>query len=392
MNIKTTIANAQEHLKASDIDGWLLYDYRGMNPIFWETVGPVPNVTRPCWLWVPATGSPKLLVGFVDQGRFGHLGIETALFAGREQMVESLRDLLSGAQRIAMEYSLEGNLPRVSRVDAGTVELVRSLGVEVVSSGDTLQYATQRWDSRQLRSHRDAAEKLGTIVRQAFDYIGDNLSPGVTELDVAEFIRRRFGEEGLDAPDGPVVAVNEHSSDPHFDPTPEDSAAIQSGDWVLIDLWARLKGDDTMFADITWTAYVGERVPERHQEVFDVVVGATDAALAEIERAFESGRPIQGREVDGVARDYIDEAGYGAYFGHRLGHSLGAEVHGNAVNLDGWETNDTRQLIPGVAVTIEPGIYLPDFGVRSEIDVYVSESGPEVTTEVQRSPVLIKGR
>ena len=255
MNINETIANAQEHLKASDVDGWLLYDYRGMNPIFWETVGPIPNVTRPCWLWVPAKGSPKLLVGFVDQGRFGHLGIEIGLFAGRKQMVERLKETLLGAPRIAMEYSPEGNLPRVSRVDAGTVELVRSLGVEVVSSGDTLQYATQRWDSRQLRSHRDAAEKLGTIVRQAFDYIGDNLSPGVTELDVAEFIRRRFGEEGLDAPDGPVVAVNEHSSDPHFDPTPEDSAAIQSGDWVLIDLWARLTGDDTMFADITWTAY-----------------------------------------------------------------------------------------------------------------------------------------
>ena len=189
--------------------------------------------------------------------------------------------------------------------------------------------------------------------------------------------------------DGPAVAVNEHASDPHFDPTPENSVSIQRGDWVLIDLWTRLPGEDDMFGDITWTAYVGDVVPARHQEVFDIVVGSRDAALAEMVTAFQEGRTLQGWELDQVARDYIEAAGYGEYFNHRLGHSLGREVHSNAVNLDSWETHDTRQLIPGIAVTIEPGIYVPEFGVRSEIDVFISEDGHQVTTEMQREVVLV---
>ena len=272
-----------------------------------------------------------------------------------------------------MEYTPDGALPRVSKVDAGTLEMVRGLGVEVESSADLLQYATQRWDESQLKSHVFAAEKLTQIVKEAFGYIGDSVRSGVTEHDVAEFIRNRFLEEGMIVTDGPAVAVNEHASDPHFDPTPETSVEIERGDWVLIDLWTRLPDDDAMFGDITWTAYVGDRVPAKHQEVFDVVIGARDAALAEIERAFGEGRPLQGWELDKVARDYIDAAGYGEYFNHRLGHSLGREVHSNAVNLDSWETFDTRRLIPGIAVTIEPGIYVPEFGVRSEIDVFISE-------------------
>ena len=280
-------------------------------------------------------------------------------------------------------------LPRASRVDAGTLELVRSLGVEVVSSADLVQHATQRWSEDQLQSHILAAGKLGAIVREAFAYIGESLASGVTEHEVAEFIRGRFVDEGLEVTDGPVVAVNEHSSDPHFDPTPESSATIEQDDWVLIDLWAKLADEDAMFADLTWTAYVGDRPSEEHQRVFDAVLGARDAALAEIESAFASGRELLGWEVDRVARDYIQGAGYGDYFSHRLGHSLGREVHGNAVNLDGWETHDTRKLIPGIALTIEPGIYLPEFGVRSEIDVFISKNGPQVTTEVQRSVVGI---
>jgi Xaa-Pro aminopeptidase len=236
-----------------------------------------------------------------------------------------------------------------------------------------------------------AADRLGNIVQQAFGYIGESLASGPTEYAVAEFIRRRFVEEGLEITDGPVVAVNEHGSDPHFEPVATSSSAIGAGDWVLIDLWGRLSGVDSMFADITWTGYVGDVVPASYQNVFDIVIGARDAALSELERAFGEGRLLRGWQLDKVARDYITEAGYGAYFNHRLGHSLGREVHGNAVNLDGWETQDTRQVIPGIAVTIEPGIYLPELGVRSEIDVYISESGPQVTTEVQRSVVLVGG-
>jgi len=196
-------------------------------------------------------------------------------------------------------------------------------------------------------------------------------------------------EQGMESPDGPVVAANAHSSDPHFDPTPSGSLVIGEGDWVLIDLWARLHGEDTMYADITWTGYVGETVPPLQQRVFDAVIGARDIALAEIEDAAVAGRELQGWQVDRVARDFIIRAGYGEKFSHRLGHSLGREVHSNAVNLDDWETHDTRSLVPGLAVTIEPGIYLPDFGVRSEIDVYMGKDGPRITTEMQRRVVLI---
>lgn len=389
--LQTVIQQAQEYMQGQDVAGWLLYDYRGMNPIFWDTVGYISNVTRPCWLWIPARGEPRLLVSYVDQGRFAHLGIATTLFVSRASMSRRLEELLKGVRRVAMEYSPLGALPRVSRVDAGTLELVRGLGVEVVSSADLLQYATQRWTPAQLQSHVEAARKLSQIVQEAFAHIGETLELGPTEYGVAEFIRERFVDEGLEVTDGPIVAANQDSSDPHFEPAPQSSAVIRRGDWVLIDLWARLVGEDTMFADITWTGYVGDRVPATHQKVFDIVVGARDAALAELERALRQGRVLQGWEVDKVARDYVTRAGYGAYFNHRLGHSLGREVHSNAVNLDGWETQDSRQVIPGVAVTIEPGIYLPEFGVRSEIDVYISEAGPQVTTDIQRSVVLVRG-
>lgn len=389
MTIDLVVQRAQEYLNNLGVAGWLLYDYLGMNPVFWDIIGPIPNVTRPCWFWIPSQGEPRFLVSYVDQGRFSHLGIKTTLFNGRTNMNEQLKSLLCDVRTVAMEYSPKAELPRMSRVDAGTLELVRSFGVDVVSSSDTFQYAVQRWNRAQLDSHLVAARKLDDIVQQAFSYIGQSLPLGISEFDVAEFIRQQFIDKGMVVTDGPVVAVNEHSSDPHFDPSPDDLRLIMPGDWVLIDLWSRLEGKDTMFADITWTAYVGTNVPELYQRVFDSVIGARDAALAEMQKTFAAGRILQGWQVDAVARNYISEAGYGEYFNHRLGHSLGREVHGNAVNLDGWETHDTRHLLPGVAVTIEPGIYLTEVGVRSEINVYLSEDGPQVTTNLQNSVVMI---
>ena len=389
MSIQPVVQQAQEYMTSQGVDGWLVYDYRGLNPILSDTVGRVGHVTRPVWLWIPAHGDPHMLVSFVDQSRFTHLGIDTTLFVNRQDMIARLRDRLGPAARIAMEYTPDGALPRVSKVDGGTLEMVRGLDIDVVSSADLLQYATQRWTDEQLASHLFAAEKLTQIVGEAFEHIGRTLDEGITEFDTAEFIRNRFLENGLVVTDGPAVAVNEHASDPHFDPTPDNSFRIKRGDWVLIDLWTRLPGEDDMFGDITWTAYVGDDVPARHQEVFDNVIGARDAALAAMESAFHEGRTLQGWELDKVARDYIEATGYGEYFNHRLGHSLGREVHSNAVNLDSWETHDTRELIPGIAVTIEPGIYVPEFGVRSEIDVFITEEGPQVTTEMQREVVLI---
>lgn len=395
MTMEPVARQAREYMAQAGVDGWLVYDYRGMNPIFGDTVGNtnLSHVTRPVWLWIPTSGAPRMLVSFVDQSRFTHLGLDTTLFVNRRDMIAKLRAMLGathgGASRVAMEYTPEGALPRVSKVDGGTLEMVRSLGVEVVPSADILQYATQRWDAEQLESHRFAADALTRIVKEAFERIGEKVDAGITEYDVAEFIRQRFLDAGMIVTDGPAVAVNEHASDPHFEPTPEASVRIHRGDWVLIDLWTRLPDDHAMFGDITWTAYVGDEVPARHQEVFDIVIGARDAAFAEMEAAFSAGRTLQGWELDKVARAYIEAAGYGEFFNHRLGHSLGREVHSNAVNLDSWETHDTRQLIPGIAVTIEPGIYVPEFGVRSEIDVFMAEDGPEVTTERQREVVTV---
>ncbi len=383
------ISDAQAFLRQEGIPGWLIHDYRHSNPIFRQAITPSGHVTRPCFLYVPAEGSPVVVTHHVDVGKFGESGVATAVYRGRESLLERLQETLKDAGRVAMEYSPMNELPRVSRVDAGTVELVRSLGVEVVSSADVMQYATQRWTPEQLAGHRRAAAKLGEIVNEAFRRIGERLSEGVNEYEIAEFIRERFGEEGLEAADGPIVSANAHCSDPHYEPSEEESARFRPGDWVLIDLWGREATPESVYADITWTAFIGDRVPERHQRIFDIVTGARDAALAFLENCHARGQTVQGWQADGVARGYIEERGYGEYFTHRLGHSISYEVHGEAVNLDGFETHDTRRIIPGVGFSIEPGVYLPEFGVRSEIDAFMSEDGPFATSPVQREVVLI---
>ena len=383
------VQDAQTFLLRENLPGWLIYDFRHANPIFRQVVTPSGHVTRPCFLFVPAAGPPRLLVHHVDAGKFAETGIASMVYRSRQTMLEHLSTLLTGVATVAMEYSPQNALPRVSRVDAGTVELVRDLGVEVVSSADVMQYATQRWTPAQLAGHQRAAEQLGRIVNEAFQRIGQRLEQGVTEYEIAEFIRGRFREEGLEAADGPIVSSNAHCSDPHYEPGPEGSSVFQPGDWVLIDLWARRATATSVYADITWVAYIGNRVPPRHQEVFNTVIGARDAALRFLEDSFRKGNAVQGWQADAVARQYITDRGYGEYFTHRLGHSISYEVHGEAVNLDGFETHDTRRIIPGVGFSIEPGIYLPEFGVRSEIDAYMSEQGPFASSPVQREVVLI---
>ena len=371
------------------LDGWLIYDYRRSNPIFWQVIaGQVGMVTRPCFLFVPASGEPSLLVHHVDAGKFQTTAVNLVVCRSRQTMVDALRNLLPSGCQVAMEYSPGASMPHVSSVDAGTVELVRGMGVEVVPSADLLQYASQRWSETLLDSHLRSADKLGRIVLEAFDYIGLNLASGVTEYQVADFIRARFEDEGLHSPDGPIVATNANASDPHYEPAPRGSNVVREGDWVLIDLWAKELAQDGVFADITWLAYVGGRVPDRHQEVFQVVTGARDSALRYLEESARQGVTPQGCQVDRIAREYIAGRSYGEYFTHRLGHSIGSEVHGDAVNLDGFETEDTRSIIQGICFSIEPRIYLPEFGVRSEIDVFMSEEGPYSTTPVQREVVL----
>ena len=383
------IHDAQEFLAGEGVAGWLIYDYLGCNPVLGQVAPASGHVTRPVFLYVPADGSPTLLTHHVDAGKFADAGVNAIVYSSRATLESALRDTLAGASSVAMEYSPRNGLPRVSRVDAGTVELVRSMGPDVISSADLMQYATQRWSPEQLAGHQRAADTLGRIVNEAFARIGQRINDGVTEFEIAEFIRQRFHEEGLTTADGPIVSTNAHCSDPHYEPAAEGSSSIAPGDWVLIDLWAREDTPGSVYADITWTAYVGDDPPERYSEVFGIVLGARDAALSFLQDSHAAGDAIQGWQADDVARRYIADRGYGDYFTHRLGHSIYHTVHGEGVNLDNFETHDTRRIIPGVGFSIEPGIYLPEFGVRSEIDAYMSEDGPYASSPVQRDIVLI---
>ena len=387
------LRDAREFLQAESLPGWLIYDYLGCNPVLNQVATPSGHVTRPVFLFVPADGPARLLTHHVDAGKFAgaSAGVETVVYSSRSSLETALQETLTSVHRVAMEYSPRNSLPRVSRVDAGTIELVRSMGPEVVSSADLMQYATQRWSPEQLAGHRRAADSLGRIVNEAFALIGQRLSQHPTEFEIAEFIRRRFSDEGLTTTDGPIVSTNAHCSDPHYEPAQSGSSVISAGDWVLIDLWAREDTPGSVYADITWTAYVGATPPPRHADVFSIVLGARDAALAFIQDRHSLGDSVQGWQVDDVARRYISDRGYGDYFTHRLGHSIYHTVHGEGVNLDNFETHDTRRIIPGLGFSIEPGIYLPEFGVRSEIDAYMSDDGPFASSPVQREIVLIPG-
>ena len=383
------LAGAQEYLAKNNLDGWLLFDFQGSNPVFAQLTGGKRHLTRRCFLLVPPVGEPRFLLHFIDAGRLADCGWPIERYVNLDEMLTKLRALLGGRKRLAMEYSPECALPVVSRVDAGTVEMIRGLGSEVVSSADLIQYAVARWTPSQLFSHRSAARKLDRIVREAFDHIGERLDAGISEADVVRFILARFEEAGLTCDHPPIVAVDAHAGDPHYEPTPDLSARIGRNQLVLIDLWAKEKTPEAVYADITWMGYTGREIPAEQQRAFNVVREARDAAVSFLADAHRQSRPVQGWEADAVARRVIAEAGYADNFTHRLGHSIGTSVHSNGANLDSFETKDTRTLVPGIAFSIEPGIYRSDFGVRTEVDVYYGESGPEVTTPAQQLIVRI---
>jgi Xaa-Pro dipeptidase len=382
---------ARDYLRQEGLDGWLVYEHRQMNPVFAELVGDVGHLTRPCFLWIPVDGPQHVLAHAVEVTRFSALG-ESHVYSNRGEYRDGLGQLLKGSERIAMEYSPYAELPLTSRVDGGTLDLVRSFGVDIVSSANLITYVTARWDAVGVVSHKSVAHKLTEIVQDAFSVVGGRVEDGITEFQLAEYIRQRFKEKEVVTLAGPVVAVNEHSSDPHYEPTEGFSMPIRQGDWLLIDLWGREIGERSIYADITWTAYVGGDVPKKIVEVFETVLNARDAAVSALIQAHLESRSLMGQEVDQVARNVIAHAGFSENFTHRLGHSIGSDVHGNGPNLDGFETSDTRRLIPGLGFSIEPGIYLQDFGVRSEINVYLGVDGPEITTDPQREIVLIDVR
>jgi Xaa-Pro aminopeptidase len=302
-----------------------------------------------------------------------------------------LRKILGGLKRIAMQYSPLCAIPYVSMVDAGTVELVRSLGVAVVSSAELIQTFEARWTPEQLESHLEAGRRVDKVRAEAFALIHERTRNGapVTELDVKLAVREGFAKAGLVTDHGPIVGANANASNPHYEPTEENHAAIRPGDWVLLDMWAKLDRPDAVYYDITWTAFCGDHPSDRMRQVFGVVTAARDAAIQRVTGAKTEGYALRGFEVDDACRGVIQAAGFGEYFTHRTGHSIGVEVHGNGANMDNFENHDERRVSPWTCFSIEPGIYLPEFGVRSEVNMFVGDNDARVTGQIQREMALL---
>ncbi len=380
------LAEIQAALRDEQLDGWLLYDFKGINPIARSATGvPADRFLSRRWAcYIPANGDPRWLVHGIEAGGMRDLAADLATYVTWGEWTEGLRALTGRAQRVAMEVSPGCAIPYVSRVDAGTVELVRSLGLEVVTSADLVQVAEAVWTSAQLDSHRRAAAALLQVKDDTFAHVLHRLAGGetVTECGVQDYMIRRFADIGLECDHPPIVGVNGHGADPHFAPRRDADTEMHMGDFLLIDLWGKFAGADDIVGDITWVAYAGREVPTRAQQVFDVVKAARDRAVSYARERLAAGGPVFGYEVDDACRQIVRDAGFGPYFIHRTGHSIGTAGHGNGVNIDNLETQDRRRLMPGVGFSVEPGIYLPHegFGVRLEIDCYVAGTDIEVTT------------
>ncbi|BDG03368.1 M24 family metallopeptidase [Anaeromyxobacter oryzae] len=388
----------QRALAEQDLDAWLLYDFHGQNPTAVNALGLAGHMLTRRWFYlVPRSGVPVALVHAIEIGSFPKdVPGERRRYASWQSLRAELGSLLGRLRpraRIAMEYCPEGAIPYLSRVDAGTLELVRTYGVDVVSSAELVQLFLCRWDAEQVESHRRALAGIDAAKDAAFARIGEAQRRGETilETDVQRFLMERFAADGLEADHPPIVAVNGHAGDPHYEPSDATPTPIRRGDLVLIDLWARATGPRDVYADITWVGFCGDDPPPKLQEIFRVTTGARDVGLATVERAARAGEVLEGWQVDRAVRDFIASHGYGERFVHRTGHSIDTRVHGDGANLDDLETHDTRRLVPGLAFSIEPGIYLPEegLGVRSEIDVFLAADGPKVFGKIQRELVRI---
>jgi len=387
MNHFERISRIQSLLKEQGIEAWLFFDFRGSDPIAYSVLGLDPHAhsTRR-WLYlVLAEGDPIKIVHRIESGRLDALPGRKLVYLEWGSLHSALREALAFTTTVAMQYSENAALPYVSRVDAGTIELIRKMGVKVISSADLIQGFESVWTESQLAGHRNAAAILTRLVHEAFDETVRRirLNGSSTEMEIQDFLVRRLAEEKLITDFPPIVAVNHNAGNPHYAPTPENHAQVLRGDLLLIDIWAKETGPDSVYADITWTAFLGMEPPARIREVFETVRNARDAGIFFLTQRFADRKMVHGWEVDDVVRAVIRSKGYGKSFVHRTGHNLGTEVHGNGVHFDNLETHDTREVIRGIACTIEPGIYLHDFGIRSEINLYFGPNGPEVTTPPQ---------
>jgi Xaa-Pro aminopeptidase len=390
MNIK----EIQSALQEEHLDGWLFFDHHQRDPLAYRILklSPQQVATRRWYYFIPAHGDPKGLVHAIEPSILAGLPGDVRKYSSWTAQVDGLRHLLSGCRKIAMQYSPNCSIPYVSLVDGGTIELVRGAGVEVATSANLVQLFEARWTAEQLEMHLEAGIRVDRVRAEAFQMIAAALAAGqsITEWDVNRFIRNSFEKSGLVTDHGPIVAVNANMSNPHYEPQPEGSCRIRSGDAILIDMWAKLDQSSAVFYDITWTGYCGASPPSVLQNVFEVVRDARDRAIHRVQAAIPRGDVIHGFEVDDAARAYIKDRGFGDYFVHRTGHSIGEEVHGTGANMDNLETHDERRIIAGTCFSIEPGIYLPEFGIRSEVNVYVGTTEARVTGEVQQKLVTFQ--
>lgn len=390
------LAAIQGALREAGIDGWLFYDHHRRDPMAYRILGLDERafVSRRWFYFVPAEGEPRKLAHKVEPKRLDPLPGPPGHFLAWTELHEKLKAILGEPKRIAMQYSPSNDIPYVGLVDAGTVELVRSYGHEIVSSAELVQRFEAVLDEVGAASHRWAGERIQRIKDEAFERMRKALRDRIrlTENDVKEWILGRFEDEGMTSDgESPIVGFRDHPADPHFEPTPENAYALSPGDTVLLDLWARRKSPVGIYYDITWCAFAGTEPPPKYVEIFDVVRRARDAAVALVRDRFEKGTPVHGWEVDDACRAVVREAGYGERFVHRTGHSIGTSVHGNGANIDNLETRDTRRLVPGLCFSIEPGIYLDgEMAVRSEVDVLITPAGKvEVFGAIQKDLVLL---
>lgn len=376
----------QEAIKTNGMDGWLLYSFRHNNPIVKKVLDLPPHLVqgRRLFYFIPAEGMPQKLVHGIERGALDTVPGERTIFSSWQELEAGLKKITGGAKKIAMEYSPECQIPYISIVDAGTIELVRkATGATIVSSADLIQQFDATWDDEQLMLHLDVSKALMVIQKEAFDMIRDKLraKAKVTEYDVQQFILKRFKDNNLVTEHLPNCSVKENSGDPHYEPLPDSSKEIVPGDLILIDLWAKKNVARGVYADYTLMGYAGDSVPEKYEKIFQVVKGARDAAVSFVKDTLRQEKPLYGWQIDDVCRNYIKERGYGEYFIHRTGHSIGEEVHGNGANLDNLETKDNRRILPRTCFSIEPGIYfVGDFGVRSEINVYITDKNDALVT------------
>lgn len=388
------ISRIQSALAAENIDGWLLYDFRGTNAIAESLVGLTgQHVTRRWYYFIPATGTPRKLNHAIEPRKLAALPGDQTIYAERRSLVAGLETILTGATTIAMEYSANNDIPYISRVDGGTIDLLRALGKTIVSSGDLVGQFEAAWHEAEIATHVTASEKLYRIKDRAFAFVQTKLQAGesINEYIVQQEMANYFREEGLITDSDPIVGAQENAGDPHYIPSVDRHRPIKPNEILLLDLWGKLTSPGAVYADITWVGFTGDVVPAEFSKAFATIAAGRDAAINKVQSGMAAGTAVRGWEVDRVCRDVITDAGYGQYFVHRTGHSLGTEVHGNGVHMDDYETHDVRRLLPGTGFTIEPGIYTKTFGVRTEINMVVGASSATVTGPCQSELVRMSG-